>query len=193
MSSASPLKPRVNLERFGLSPLIRFTLISLYVALVLPLPLLAPSGLRGWMAGGLVLGLVLVLGLLSEQVETDVEGIRVRYPAWIGWLFRRGWSLAWDDIRALVPVGTSQGGTVYYVKATNLKHQLLPQRIERFDRFLSLLQERSAVDTTGIGRLTPPWTYQVLAALAGLMVLAELTVTLAVSRGWISLPAGFPG
>ena len=64
-----------TVERFGLSPLIRFTLISLYVALVLPLPLLAPAGLQGWMSVGLVLGLVLVLGLLSEQVETDEEGL----------------------------------------------------------------------------------------------------------------------
>ena len=191
MTPASP--GNLTVERFGLSPLIRFTLISLYVALVLPLPLLAPAGLRGWMSAGLILGLGLVLGLLSEQVETDAEGIRVRYPAWIGWLFRRGWSLAWSDIRALLPVGTSQGGTVYYVKAANLKHQLLPQRIDRFDRFLTLLQERSSVKTAGIGRLTPPWTYQLLAALAVLMVVAELGFALAVTQGWISWPAGFPG
>ena len=182
-----------SVERFGLSPLIRYTLLSLYLALVLPLPLLAPAALRGWMAAGLVVGLLLVLGLLSEQVETDTEGIRVLYPAWIRWLFRRGWCMAWSDIRALVPVGTSQGGTVYYVKAANRKHQLLPQRIERFDRFLTLLQERGAVNTQGIGRLTPPWTYQLLAVLAVFMVMAELVTTLAVTQGWISLPAGFPG
>ena len=182
-----------TVERFGLSPLIRFTLISLYVALVLPLPLLAPAGLQGWMSVGLVLGLVLVLGLLSERVETDEEGLRVCYSAWIGWLLRRGWSLAWSDIRALVPVGTSQGGTVYYVKAANLRHQLLPQRIERFDRFLALLQERSAVNTVGIGRLTPPWTYQLLAGLAVLMVVAELGFAVAVNLEWINLPEGFPG
>jgi len=79
------------------------------------------------------------------------------------------------------------------VKAANRQHQLLPQRIERFDRFLTLLQERSAVNTDGIGRLTPPWTYQLLAVLAALMVLAELLAALAVNQGWISLPAGFPG
>ena len=182
-----------TVERFGLSPLIRFTLLSLYLALVLPLPLLAHAALRGWMAAGLVLGLLLVVGLLSERVETDSEGIRVLYPIWIRWLFRRGWYMAWNDIRALVPVGTSQGGTVYYLKAANRKHQLLPQRIERFDRFLTLLQERGAVNTQGIGRLTPPWTYQLLAVLAVSMVMAELVTTLAVTKGWISLPAGFPG
>ena len=115
------------------------------------------------------------------------------YPVWISWLFRRGWSLAWSDVRALVPVGTSQGGTVYYLKATNLKHQLLPQRIDRFDRFLVLLQERCGLNTAGIGRLTPPWTYQLLAGLAVLMVVGELAGTVAVSRGWINLPEGFPG
>ena len=128
-----------GIERFGLSPLIRFTLLSLYGALVLPLPLLAPAESRWLMVAGLLLGLVLVIGLLSERVETDAEGIQVRYPVWIRWLLRRGWSMRWQDIRALVPVGTSQGGTVYYVKAADLRHQLLPQRIERFDRFLDLL------------------------------------------------------
>lgn len=162
------------MERFGLSPLIRFTLLSLYLALVLPLPLLAPPSLRFPMAAGLVLGLVLVVGLLSEQVETDIKGIQVRYPVWIRWLLRRGWSMPWSDIRALVPVGTSQGGTVYYLKAKDLRHQLLPQRIERFDRFLQLLQTNSDVSTAGIGRLTPPWTYQVLAVLSGLMLIAEV-------------------
>ena len=181
------------MERFRLSPLIRFTLLSLYAALVLPLPLLAPAGLRLWMVVGLLAGLVLVLGLLSEQVETDDDGIRVRYPAWIRWLLRRGWVMRWQDIRALVPVGTSQGGTVYYLKATDLRHQLLPQRIERFDRFLQLLSERTIVKTAGIGRLTPPWTYQVLAVISAGMVLMEATAAFAISNGWISLPEGYPG
>ena len=181
------------MERFRLSPLIRFTLLSLYAALVLPLPLLAPAELRLWMVVGLLVGLVLVLGLLSEQVETDDDGIRVRYPSWIRWLLRRGWVMRWQDIRALVPVGTSQGGTVYYLKAVDLRHQLLPQRIDRFDRFLQLLSERTTVKTAGIGRLTPPWTYQVLAVISAGMVLMEATAAFAISNGWISLPEGYPG
>ena len=168
---------------FGLSPLIRFTLLSLYVALVLPLPLLAPAELRGLMVAGLLLGLVLVIGLLSERVETDSEGIQVRYPAWIRWLLRRGWTMRWQDIRALVPVGTSQGGTVYYVKAADLRHQLLPQRIERFERFLELLAANTSVSTKDIGRLTPPWTYQLLAGLAVLMIAGELITSMGLDQG----------
>lgn len=181
------------MERFGLSPLIRFTLLSLYVALVLPLPVLAPEGLHAPMLVGVLIGLILVTGLLSEQVETDADGITVRYPTWIRWLLRRGWTMRWQDMRALVPVGTSQGGTVYYLKAADLNNRLLPQRIARFDRFLSTLEERSSLDTKGIGRLTPPWTYQVLAGLSVVMVIGELATGLAIQQGWLTLPAGYPG
>ena len=183
----------IGIERFGLSPLIRFTMLSLYGALVLPLPLLAPAESRFLMVAGLLVGLVLVIGLLSERVETDGEGIQVRYPAWIRWLLRRGWTMRWQDIRALVPVGTSQGGTVYYLKASDLRHQLLPQRIERFDRFLELLAANTSVSTKSIGRLTPPWTYQLLAGLAVVMIAGELLTSLAMAQGWISFPGGYSG
>ena len=180
-------------ECFRLSPLIRFTLLSLYAALVLPLPFVAPAEFRLLMSAGLLLGLFVIVGLLSERVETDAIGISMGYPVWIRWLLRRGWRMKWEDIRALVPVGTSQGGTVYYLKASGLKHQLLPQRIERFDHFLTLLDQKTAVDTTGIGRLTPPWTYQLLAVLALLMILCELAAFIAVSMHWITVPAVHPG
>ena len=180
------------MERFQLSPLIRLTLISLYVALVLPLPLLSPDEMRLWMTCGFLFGLVLVVGLLSEQVEADADGLKVGYPTWIRWLLRRGWSMRWHDIRALVPVGTSQGGTVYYLKSADLRHQLLPQRIERFDQFLTILRRETNVSTAGIGRLTPPWTYQLLASLAVLMIIAELGTAVAVAQHWINFPAVNP-
>ena len=82
---------------------------------------------------------------------------------------------------------------MYYVKAVDLRHQLLPQRIERFDRFLELLAANTPVSTKGIGRLTPPWMYQLLAGLAVLMIAVELVTSLALAHGWISLPAGYPG
>ena len=180
-------------ECFRLSPLIRFTLLSLYAALVLPLPFVAPAEWRVLMTAGLGLGLLLIVGLLSEQVETDENGLAMQYPRWIRWLLRRGWSMRWEDVQELVPVGTSQGGTVYYLKATGLKHQLLPQRIERFDRFLTLLDQKTAVSTTGIGRLTPPWTYQLLAGLALLMILCEFAAAVAFAMHWITVPAVHPG
>ncbi|MBM5795057.1 MAG: hypothetical protein FJ049_02890, partial [Cyanobacteria bacterium M_surface_7_m2_037] len=67
-------------QRYPMAPLIRFTLISLYLALVLPLPLLAPAELQPWLWTALPLGLAVILALVSEQVELSESGIRVGHP-----------------------------------------------------------------------------------------------------------------
>jgi len=180
-------------ERFRLSPLIRATLICVYLALVLPLPLMAPPGLKLtlWLAAPI--GLALVLAMLSEQVNLDDQGISVGHPTWCSWLIRRGWQLQWEEIKRLVPVGTSQGGRVYYLTTIHHGQRLLPQRLEQFDRFLSILEERTGLRTDAIQRLTPPWTYQLLFGLAVGMLTIEMAVAVAVRSGWIAIPAGYPG
>jgi hypothetical protein len=178
---------------FRISPLIRGTLISVYLALVLPLPLLAPPGLRVVLLLAAPMGLGLVLAMLSEEVRLSPQGIQVGHPLWCRWLIRRGWQLSWPEIRALVPMGTSQGGTVFYVSTKGQSHYLLPQRIADFDRFLAVFQECSGLNTQGIGRLTPPWTYQLLAVLASLMLAGEMALGLGLQQGWITMPAGVPG
>ncbi|WP_254977256.1 hypothetical protein [Cyanobium sp. ATX 6A2] len=172
MHHASP-SAEPSSSHHPMAPLIRFTLISLYLALVLPLPWQAPGGLRGplWLA--VALGLVLVLAITSERVEIDAEGIRVGHPAWCGWWLRRGWQLSWSSITAITPVTTSQGGRVYYLRSGDGSF-LLPQRVARFEAFLKQFSERTGVDTGSIGRISPPWTYQLLALLSGLMLVAEL-------------------
>lgn len=160
-------------SRHPMAPLIRFTLISLYLALVLPLPWQAPSGLQGLLWAGVALGLVLVLAITSEQVELDREGIRVGHPAWCSWWLRRGWQLPWHAVTAITPVLTSQGGRVYYLRSGDGAF-LLPQRVARFEAFLERLGRETGLDTSGIGRISPPWTYRLLAVLTTLMLAGEL-------------------
>ncbi|MEI6031332.1 MAG: hypothetical protein WCQ20_09235 [Synechococcaceae cyanobacterium ELA739] len=240
---------------YPMAALIRLTLISLYLALVLPLPLLAPSPLRPWMALALVTGLGLIVAITSERVELDERGLRVGHPPWCAWWLRRGWSLDWPSITGLTPVATSQGGRVFYVRSQPLSAQpepsgtdssspvpvpgeggesnsaittglatgaqpatthpstlgaglvaesgsgaqtsagagvvapsgsstrlrsgsgrsyLLPQRIAGFEDFLERFSAASGIDTRGVGRITPPWTYQLLALLSGLLLAGEV-------------------
>lgn len=177
---ASPERQAVEL--YGISWLIRFTLVSLYAALVLPLPFLAPPAWRLACLLALLLGGVPILGLLSERVELSHDGLRVGYPAWCGWLMRRGWALPWSAITALTPVSTSQGGRVYYVRvkpdanqaaAKQITAYLLPQRLERFDVFLEHFTRYTGLSTAEVVRLTPLWTYQLLATLSILLLLGE--------------------
>jgi len=186
-----------------MAPLIRFTLVALYLALVLPLPLLAPPELRPLLLLALVVGLLAVLAMTSEGVQLDQHGIVVGHPAWCAWLLRRGWSLAWSEVVGLTPVATSQAGRVYYVRSRPAASPdpgapnaaagkaasaspgeaasqtmagpayLLPQRVADFDDFLARFSQSSGLDTSTIGRISPPWTYQLLALLSALMLAGE--------------------
>ena len=159
----------------AMAPLIRFTLLALYLALVLPLPLMAPASLRPLLLAAVPLGLLLVVAITSEQVELDGNGIRVGHPPWCAWLLRRGWQLPWSRVTALTPVGTSQGGKVFYVREGSGAAYLLPQRVERFEAFLEDFALRSGLDTSAVAQISPPWTYRLLALLCGLMLAGELT------------------
>ena len=158
----------------AMAPLIRFTLLALYLALVLPLPLMAPESLRPLLLVAVPLGLVLVVAITSERVEVDSNGIRVGHPPWCAWVLRRGWQLPWTAITALTPVGTSQGGKVFYVRERAGGAFLLPQRVERFEDFLQAFTQRSGLDTSSVNRISPPWTYRLLAVLCALMLGGEV-------------------
>ena len=176
-------------QRYPMAPLIRITLISLYLALVLPLPLLAPPALQTLLWSALPLGLVLVLALVSEQVELTESGIRVGHPRWCSWLIRRGWELSWDQITGLTPVSTSQGGRVYYVRSGDGSAYLLPQRVQAFGDFLSRFGQTTGIDTSSIGRISPPWTYQLLAGLCTAMLLFEGLFAWALISGRWEIPS----
>lgn len=161
-------------HRYGMAPVIRLTLLVLYFALVLPLPLLAPAEWQGWLWFALVLGGIGVVALTSEEVVLNAEGIAVAHPSWCAWFWRRGWTLTWSQVSGLTPVPTSQGGRVFYVRSRGESGAwLLPQRVERFDDFLVRFQAYSGVSTSNVDRLTPPWTYQLLAAMSGALLIGE--------------------
>lgn len=165
-----------NAERrlYPMAPLIRFTLLGLYGALVLPLVPLAPAGLVAVLAIAVVVGAVLVVAITSERVELSREGIQVGHPPWCAWWLRRGWSVPWERVQSLTPVATSQGGRVYYVRTGVAgAAYLLPQRVARFEEFLSVFAASSGISTAGIARLSPPWTYRLLAALVGMLLAGE--------------------
>ena len=168
---------------YPMAPLIRLTLICLYLALVAPLPWLAPAESRAVVGLAVGFGLALIVALTSEQVELDDSGIRVGHPPWCRWLLRRGWALEWPSISALIPVATSQGGRVFYVRSPEGSAFLLPQRVANFDDFLSRFGAATGIDTSGIGRISPPWTYQLLAGFSATLLLAELAFGLGIAAG----------
>jgi hypothetical protein len=164
-------------DRFYISPLIRLTLLLFYLALVLPLPVLAlatRAPVSPWLLGvGGVLGGVLLHGVLSERVEVNGIGIRVVYPRWL-W-FRQGWSLPWAEIKALRPRSTGQGGLVYYfVTQAEDQAYLLPMRIAGFARLVGRVEAQTGLDTQSVKPLSQPWMYLILLGLTILLLLVDV-------------------
>ena len=54
--------------------------------------------------------------------------------------------------------------------------------MEHFEDFLVRFSQASGLETSSVQRLTPPWTYQLLAVSSGLM----LTIELLVGIRWIA-------
>ena len=149
-----------------ISPLIRITLLLLYVALTVPLPFLPqPSGWQiptGLIWAGIALGAIALYGALSERVILDDDGIHVTYPGWIPRWVRRGWSLEWTAVQALKPRSTGQGGIVYYFLSQTGQAYLLPMRVVGFAKLVRIVQAKTGIDTTDVRPLSQPWMYLIL-------------------------------
>lgn len=168
----------VSSNIFGVSPLIRITLLLLYIVLTVPLPFLSnfthSAVPASYLSGGLVIGFVFLYGALSDRVILDDQGISLVYPRWFPSLLRKGWSLSWQDINALKPRITGQGGIVYYFVSKNSDQTyLLPMRVVGFARLVQQVQERTGIDTSDVRPLAQPWMYLILLVFTLLMLLID--------------------
>ena len=163
---------------FRVSPLIRVTLLLLYVALTAPLPFLSnythAAIPASWLSVALAIGFVFLYGALSDRVILDDIGIKLTYPQWFPSFVRRGWSLTWQDIAALKPRITGQGGIVYYfVSKTSDQAYLLPMRVVGFTRLVKIVEERTGIDTRDVRPLAQPWMYMILLVFTLLLLLMD--------------------
>ncbi len=173
MTASANTSPSV----FHLSPLIRITLLSLYVALTIPLPFLAqvtaapvPPGL---LFVGIGLGAIALYAVLSERVILDDRGIQVTYPGWVPSFFRKGWLLPWSEVKELKPRTTGQGGLVYYFLSQSGNAYLLPMRVAGFAKLVREVQVKTGIDTTDVKPLAQPWMYLILLGFTLLLLLVD--------------------
>jgi len=165
---------------FKISPIIRITLASLYLALTIPLPFLADftnspiSSSSLWF--GIGIGAIALYAALSEKVILDDEQIKVAYPNWVPTFFRKGWTLYWQEIDMLKMRTTGQGGLVYYFTSEKAeKAYLLPMRIAGFNKMVNIITEKTGIETIDVRPLSQPWMY---------MILFGCTIILWLFDGW---------
>ena len=174
---------------FRISPIVRITLLSLYAALLVPLPFLATvtdapvSPRLLWV--GLGLGALALYGVLAERVILSDRGIEVTYPRWVPRFFRRGWCLDWNSVSALRPRTTGQGGLVYYFVTESGEGFLLPMRVVGFAKLVAIVQQKTGIDTSDVRPLSQPWMYLILFGCTLLLLLVDAwTISTALTTGF---------
>jgi hypothetical protein len=147
------------------SPLIRLTLLLLYLALMGPLPFLAQATDAAVsptvLAIGIGLGGLGIYGALGQRVEVDSGRHSRGLPVWIRWLFRGGGSCRGGKPWRSSPLDRA-GGHCVLLRRADQQAYLLPMRVAGFARLLSLVETYTDLDTKDIRPLAQPWMYFIL-------------------------------
>ena len=162
------------LEKFKTLFFVKSSLISLYLALTIPIPFIAIDKLRNLSIVLFGLGLYLIIKLTSDYVEICDKKISYKTSLISKTFGRDDWDIFWKDINSIKSLPTSQGSKVYYFKTIKDENLLIPQRLENFERFLSIISRKTGIDVKDIYYISPLWTYKLLTSLSILMIIGEV-------------------
>ena len=162
------------LEKFKTLLFVKSSLISLYLALTIPIPFIAIEKLKVPSIFTFVLGLYLIINITSDYVETCNNKISYKTSFISKALGRKNWEISWKDIKLIKSQPTSQGSKVFYFNTKKGDNYLIPQRIENFERFLSIVSQKTGFNLKEVSYISPLWTYKLLTTLSILMVAYEI-------------------
>ena len=161
-------------EKFRTLFFVKSSLISLYLALTIPIPFISIDELKTFSIITFVLGLYLIINITNDYVETSNDKISYKTSFISKILGRKNWEVTWQDIRLIKSLSTSQGSKVYYLNTSKDYNFLIPQRVENYEKFLLILSKNTGIDVNGISYISPLWTYKLLTLLSVLMIIGEI-------------------
>ena len=162
------------IEKFKTLFIVKSSLISLYLALTIPIPFISIDKLRIISIFTFFIGLYFIISINNDYVETCKNKISYKTSTISKALGKKDWVIFWKDIKVIKSLPTSQGSKVYYFNTYKDKNFLVPQRLENFEKFLLVVSKRSGIAINGISYISPLWTYKLLTFLSALMIFGEL-------------------
>ena len=161
-------------EKFKTLFFVKSSLISLYLALTIPIPFISIDKLRIPSITTFVIGLYLIFNITSDYVETCSNKITYKTSFISKALGKKNWEIPWKDIKLIKSLPTSQGSKVYYFNTNKGNNFLIPQRVENFEKFLSIVSRNTGITSNELSYISPLWTYKLLTLLSVAMVIGEL-------------------
>ena len=164
------------IEKFKTLFVVKSSLISLYLALTIPIPFVSSDKLKLVSIIFFFLGLYLINSLTSDYVETSDEKICFKTSFLSNFFGKRTWQIFWKDIKLIKSIPTSQGSKVYYFTLNNDENYLVPQRIENLEELITLITKKTNlhINAQEISYISPLWTYKLLTLLSVLMIVGEI-------------------
>ena len=162
------------IEKFKTLFFVKSSLISLYLALTIPIPFISIEKLKIFSIFLFVLGLFLIINITSDYVETSNDKISYKTSFISKTIGKKNWEIPWNDIKLIKTLPTSQGSNVYYFNTNKGDNFLIPQRLENFERFISVVHRNTKINVEEITYISPLWTYKLLTFLSVLMISFEL-------------------
>ena len=161
-------------EKFKTLFFVKSSLISLYLALTIPIPFISIDKLIIPSVVTFVLGLYLIINITSDYVETCHNKVSYKTSFISKVLGRKNWEIPWRDIKLIKSLPTSQGNKVYYFKTNQDNYFLVPQRVENLKKFLLIVSKNTNISTNELSYISPLWTYKLLTFLSVAMIVGEL-------------------
>ena len=162
------------IEKFKTLFFVKSSLISLYLALTIPLPFISIEKLKIPSIIVFALGLYLIINITSDYVETCSNKISYKSSFISQLLGKKDWEISWKDIKLIKSLPTSQGSKVYYFNTFQGDNFLVPQRVEKFEKFLLIVSSNTGIDINKISYISPLWTYKLLTLLSIMMIAGEI-------------------
>jgi len=162
------------IEKFKTLFFVKSSLISLYLALTIPIPFIAIDKFKIPSISAFVLGLYLIINITSDYVETSNNKISYKTSFISKALGKKDWEICWKDIKLIKSLPTSQGSKVFYFNTFQGDNFLVPQRVENFEKFLLIVSRNTGIDVNEISYISPLWTYKLLTLLSVLMIIGEI-------------------
>ena len=161
-------------EKFKTLFFVKSSLISLYSALTFPIPFIASEKLKIFSIITVVFGLLLIINITNDYVDTCDKKISYK-TSFISKIFgKKNWEIFWKDIKLIKSLPTSQGSNVHYFISNKNESYLVPQRVENFERFLSIIEEKTKLNISKMSYISPLWTYKLLTYLSIFMIMGEI-------------------
>ena len=162
------------MKKFKTLIFVKSSLITLYLALTIPIPFYSRSDLKLYALVAFLFGLILIIDITNDFVLTCDKKISYKASFFSNILGKKNWEISWKDIKLIKSFPTSQGSKVHYFISNKDESFLIPQRIDNLKEFVLLVSKKTNLNVNQLSYISPLWTYKLLTYLSILMIVGEI-------------------